>query len=98
MVAEIKPAPSSGRYQPTAWPNHPAANAPMIPRTVVPINPSGSLPGITARAKSPTTNPKKIHPNTLIVVKECNGYTYKGERLRLLATFKNEVFLCGWND
>src|SRR5262249_26026247 len=67
IVAPTKPAPCSGRYQPTLWPIHVATNAPAIPRTAVNTNPCGLFgPGRRNRAMMPATRPtKRIQINPL---------------------------------
>ena len=57
-MAPMKPAPSSGPYQPSAWPSQVATKAPTMPRMVVRMKPEGSLrPGIRNLAMMPATKP-----------------------------------------
>src|ERR1700712_3787008 len=57
-TAPTRPAPSPGRYQPSACPRNVATKAPTIPRMVVRMNPVGSLsPGMMNLAMMPATKP-----------------------------------------
>jgi hypothetical protein len=40
-IAPIRPAPSPGRYHPSAWPTLVATKAPMMPRVAVRMKPPG---------------------------------------------------------
>jgi hypothetical protein len=58
IVAPIKPALWSSRYQPTVWPMNVAMNAPAMPSTVVRMKPLESFgPGESIRAISPAMKP-----------------------------------------
>ena len=57
-TAPMKLVPSLGPYQPIAWPIHVASTEPIMPRTVVRMNPAGFLsPGVIHLAISPARNP-----------------------------------------
>src|SRR3978361_736326 len=57
-TAPTRPAPSPGRYQPSACPRNGATKAPTIPRMVVRMNPVGSLfAGMMNLAMMPATKP-----------------------------------------
>src|SRR3954471_20221166 len=58
IVAAMKPAPWSGRYQPIVCPRNVARNEPAIPSTTVRMKPPGLFgPGESIRAMMPATNP-----------------------------------------
>ena len=56
----MNPAGWPSAYQPIIWPMNVAAIAPAMPRMAVSQKPEGPLPGVTALAIKPATNPIKI--------------------------------------
>jgi hypothetical protein len=69
-IAPMNPAPSPALYHPIAWPRYVATKAPIIPSTVVKMNPVGSylFPGYKNFAMTPATKPIMMVQIILIAI------------------------------
>src|SRR3954471_2542714 len=99
-TAPIRPAPSPGRYQPSACPRNVATKAPTIPRMVVRMNPVGSLsPGMMNLAMTPATKPmmmvQRIPIRKFLSVRDAALGGVFIDRGRQLARQAGEQFVLG---